>query len=222
VLSNVSSAGSVTLHPIDPDEVPLNLPGQFAIEDGLAYEVSTTASISGAITLCFNVSQVVDPVLFAALRVLHGENGSWVDRTSSRNYTTGTICAVTQSLSPFVVGHLDVLYGVRKLYDDTRAVRAGATLPLKIQLRGPLAENLSAADIFAKATGLKKVSNATTSTVQDAGHANPDGDFRFDQSLDGGGYVFNLRTTGLSSGTYELTFVATGDSTQHALTFQVR
>jgi hypothetical protein len=220
--SEVASAGSVTLEPIDASELPLALPGQFSIDGGLTYDVSTTATIGGPITICFNVSYVVDPTLFATLRVLHGEGGSWVDRTVSRDYAAGTICAITESLSPFVVGHLDVRYSVRTLYDQTRAVRAGATFPLKIQLLAPTGENMSAPDISVTAIALRKTSNAVTSAVQDTGNANPDGNFRFEASLDGGGYIFNLRTTGLSSGTYELEFVGLGDPTRHTLIFQVR
>jgi hypothetical protein len=35
-------------------------------------------------------------------------------------------------------------------------------------------------------------------------------------------YIFNLKTTGLSTGTYALTFMATGDPIPHTVQFQVR
>lgn len=221
--SEVASPGSVTLAPIEPSELPLALPGQFSIEGGLSYDVSTTAGISGPITLCFNVSHVTDPTLFATLRVLHGEGGNWVDRTTSREYSTGTICALAASLSPFVVGHLDVTYQVRELYDATRAVKAGSTIPLKIQLFAPWGANLSAQDVVVSATGLKKMSDTASFAVQDAGQSNADNNFRFDSSVGpGGGYIYNLQTKGLTTGTYEIEFSATGDRTIHKLRFQVR
>jgi hypothetical protein len=220
--TDVASPGELTLQPVDASALPLQLPGQFAIESGLAYEVGTTASTAGPITLCFNVSHVIDPDLFAALRVLHGEGGIWVDRTTSRDYSSGTICAITDTLSPFVVGRLDVRYNIRKLYDETRAVRAGATVPLKLQLVGTQGENLSSADVAVTALALTKVSAAATATIQDAGNANPDSAFRFNASLQGGGYMFNLKTIGQTTGTYELTFKATGDPTRHTITYQVR
>ena len=68
-----------------------------------------------------------------------------------------------------------------------------------------------------------RVSTAAASEVQDAGHANPDGNFRFDESLGpAGGYIFNLSTKGLGTGTYRLVFLVSGDPSPHAITFQVR
>jgi hypothetical protein len=61
--------------------------------------------------------------------------------------------------------------------------------------------------------------------VDDAGNANPDSNFRFDGGLGpNGGYIFNLKTTGLATGTYVLTFTVAGDPTTHntELVFQVR
>ena len=53
--------------------------------------------------------------------------------------------------------------------------------------------------------------------------ANPDADFRFDPSLGTtGGYILNLKTAGLSTGTYALSFVADADPTIHSAYFQVR
>ena len=61
------------------------------------------------------------------------------------------------------------------------------------------------------------MSGAATTDVQDAGDANPDSDFRYV----GPGYVFNLQTTGLTTGTWNLVFTVTGDPLEHAVAFQV-
>ncbi len=42
----------------------------------------------------------------------------------------------------------------------------------------------------------------------DAGNANADFNFRYDASL--AGYIFNLKTTGLTTGTYHLKFTVDG------------
>ena len=56
-----------------------------------------------------------------------------------------------------------------------------------------------------------------------AGNANPDSNFRFYPALGGtGGYIFNLKTTGLATGSYKLFFTLTGDPTVHDLPFVVR
>ena len=54
----------------------------------------------------------------------------------------------------------------------------------------------------------------------DSGNANPDSNFRYDTTL--GGYIFNLSTSGLGTGTYTLSFTAGSDPTTHAVQFQVR
>ena len=40
--------------------------------------------------------------------------------------------------------------------------------------------------------------------LDDSGNANPDFDSRYDAALEG--YIFNLKTTGLTTGTYNLNF----------------
>ena len=75
-----------------------------------------------------------------------------------------------------------------------------------------------------KTTSVLKISNSVSGEVQDAGNANPDNDFRFDALLGGspGGYIFNLKTSGLTTGAYELRFVIDGGSTVYAAPFQVK
>ncbi|HZT40533.1 MAG TPA: hypothetical protein VFA07_00005, partial [Chthonomonadaceae bacterium] len=59
--------------------------------------------------------------------------------------------------------------------------------------------------------------------LESAGDANPDNDFRFDCTLGmAGGYIFNLKTTGLGTGTYNLNFTAGSDPTTHSVQFQVK
>ena len=52
------------------------------------------------------------------------------------------------------------------------------------------------------------------------GSANPDSNFRYDATLNG--YIYNLSTSGLSSGTWQLNFKVAGDPIPHAETFDVR
>jgi hypothetical protein len=54
--------------------------------------------------------------------------------------------------------------------------------------------------------------------VLTAGSANGDNDFRFDN----GSYILNLKTAGLTTGTYKLYFTAGNDPVQHAVVFQVK
>jgi hypothetical protein len=62
------------------------------------------------------------------------------------------------------------------------------------------------------------VDSTASATVVDAGNANPDSDFRYD----GGMYIYNLKTTGLTTGTWTLKFTVTGDPTTYSVQFDVR
>jgi hypothetical protein len=117
-----------------------------------------------------------------------------------------------------------VAYGVCLLYDPNRAVRAGSTVPVRVQLCDAAGVNLSRPDLVVTAVQIVKLSSSVTSDVMDAGNANPDDNFRFDPGLGGGGYIFNLKTAGLTTGTYALILSVTGDPTTHAseAVFQVK
>jgi HYR domain len=113
-----------------------------------------------------------------------------------------------------------VSYAICPLYDSTRAVRAGSTIPIKLQLCDAGGHDVSTPGIAVTAVGVARLSGNASAVLQDAGHANPDDNFRFDPQL--GGYIFNLSTAGYASGTYELRFRAGSDPAVHATTFQVR
>jgi hypothetical protein len=70
----------------------------------LVFDVSTTATFSGPISVCFAVPSVGDAATFATLRVLHRELDVMVDKTSRSDFATHTVCADVGSLSPFAVG----------------------------------------------------------------------------------------------------------------------
>lgn len=115
------------------------------------------------------------------------------------------------------------LYKVCLLYDPTRAVRSGATYPIKLQLCDTSGANLSSPNILLHAAGIQMSSTMVSSDVDDAGNANPDSEFRYDAALGGtGGYIFNLKTTGLQTGTYDLHFSVTGDPGSYSVQFQVK
>ena len=66
------------------------------------YDVSTTATHSGPITLClpYDPTAYPDPSL---VRLLHWNGASWDDVTRSLDATKPTVCGAVTSLSPFVV-----------------------------------------------------------------------------------------------------------------------
>lgn len=123
------------------------------------------------------------------------------------------------------VGHVvnvahpyNVTFKICVFYDQTKAHQAGSTVPVKIAVCDVNDVNVSLPSIVLTATGVTLLSTNAPGPLEDAGDANPDNDFRFVQNA----YVFNLKTTGLSTGTYGLTFTATGDPLPHTVQFQVK
>lgn len=116
-------------------------------------------------------------------------------------------------------------YDICPLYDSTKGVHQGATIPIKFYLCDAGGNDLSSPSITVHVTGITRTTTATDGVVDDSGAANPDNDFRFDPTLGpSGGYIFNLSTKPLSAGTWSLAFTAGGDiysGDTYTLTFQV-
>ena len=116
-----------------------------------------------------------------------------------------------------------VAYNVCLLYEPTRPAKAGSTIPIKLQLCAFDNHNVSSPSTIVTATGVLRVSDDASGPVDDAGQSNPDNNFRFDPSLGGtGGYIYNLSTAGLASGTYQLKFHTSADNNTYAVEFRVK
>ncbi len=116
-----------------------------------------------------------------------------------------------------------VTYNVCLPYDPATAHKSGSTVPIKLQLCDAAGCNLSSAGIVVAAQSIVRASDSGPGALEDSGSANPDDNFRFDPTLGcTGGYIFNLSTKGLATGTYTLTFIAMGDPVPHTVQFQVR
>jgi hypothetical protein len=77
---------------------------------------------------------------------------------------------------------------------------------------------VSSADTVLHAVGVGQISSTSYGEVMAAGNANPDNNFRFDTSY----YIYNLKTTGLGTGVYNLYFTAGSDPVLHTVQFQVK
>ena len=143
---------------------------------------------------------------------LTGETSAMDFPTASfdHSYNGGPTDAFVLKLGP--------TFNICLLYD-----RSGSTIPIKLQLCDP-GGNLSASNIALAALSVQRVSSTAPGSVEDSGSANPDSNFRYDASLGGtGGYIFNLSTRGLATGTYNLSFKVVGaDPTVYTAPFQVR
>jgi hypothetical protein len=103
----VLQAGNTVTTATEPGAAS-GVPGGFVVNGSalttvLAYDVETTATYVGPVTTCFTVNSVNDATAFAGLVVLHSDASGFVDHTISRDFPSRTICAKTDSLSPFAI-----------------------------------------------------------------------------------------------------------------------
>jgi Tol biopolymer transport system component len=111
-----------------------------------------------------------------------------------------------------------VAYGVRALFDQTKAHKSGSNIPIKLELVDAAGVNQSASNVVVTATSVVRVSDDSSGALQSPGDSNPNFNFRYQS----GGYHFNLKTTGYASGTYRLSFRAGNDGVSHTVQFKVK
>ena len=88
------------------------------------------------------------------------------------------------------------------------AIKSGATYPIKLYLCDSNGNDVSSSAVVVHATQIV-LTSSVTGTPDDAGNSNPDLDFRYDSTLGpSGGYIYNLQTKGLVSGTWTMLFGA--------------
>jgi hypothetical protein len=79
-------------------------PASFTLADTpVFYDITTTAAFTGPIEVCIDISSMTFPG-GGTPRLLHFENGSWLDVTTSVSDTR--ICGSVTSLSPFTVARI--------------------------------------------------------------------------------------------------------------------
>lgn len=94
----VLEVGDTTVTELDPGEAPA-LPAEFDGYQVILLDITTTAQFAGSVQICLPVAADAEQV-----RLLHYENGAWVDITTSTG--NGQVCGTTSSFSPFAIVHL--------------------------------------------------------------------------------------------------------------------
>jgi hypothetical protein len=151
-------------------------------------------------------------------------SGSPIDTVTAgtKTFTVKASDNVGNSAPPQSVSYT-VSYGIQVLFDQSRAAKSGSTIPIKIGMMDANGTNMSSLAVVLHAVSVVQISTSASVTLDDAGNANPDFDFRYDSSLAAtGGYIFNLKTTGYGTGSYLLNYTVGGDPNLHSVQFQVR
>jgi Bacterial Ig-like domain len=190
----------------------------------LTANVTTAAGTVNEGTVTFTVTNAANAVV--GLPVV----GNVVGGVATANYTlpggttpqaltiTGEFSGGSFTAPSSDTATLSVSFNICLLYDPTKAVKSGATYPIKIQLCDVNGNNVSSADTVVHAVNIQQISTSAYGDVITAGEANPDNNFRFDNGM----YILNLKTTGLSTGVYNLYFTAGDDPVLHSVQFQVK
>jgi hypothetical protein len=118
------------------------------------------------------------------------------------------------------VVNYDVTYDLCLLYETGKSHKQGSTVPLRLQLCDVDAANYSDSNIILTGGELVIIDKSASSEVVSSGNANPDNNFRYDAELLG--YIFNLSTKNLSTGTWRLSFTVTGDPVTHMIYFDIK
>ena len=100
----------------EPMENPPPPPSTFVFL-GFAFDLVTTATFTGPITVCMEDSSYT-----STDQLLHFESGNWVNITAAGN-SNGNVCGQTSSLSPFVVA--------RSVSNSAPAANAGTYAPFE-------------------------------------------------------------------------------------------
>jgi len=168
--SSILTATTITVTAIDPTSTGLTVPAGYTIlSNAAAYDITSSPAVTGTIVPCVRVLSVFDPAQFASLRILHGEGGTFVDRTVlPNNYQIREVEGSVTSLSPFVIA----------------------------QQPAPTAANVSVSGRVLSAFG-NAVSGARVIVTDQNGESraaitNAFGYFRFDDVRSGETYVFTL------------------------------
>jgi hypothetical protein len=190
----------------------------------LTANVTTAAGTVNEGTVTFTVTNGANTVVGSPVV------GSVVGGVATANYTlpggttpqtltiTGDFSGGTFTAASSDTATLSVSFNICLLYDPSKAVKSGAAYPLKIQLCDVNGMNVSSAGTVVHAVNIQQISTLAYGDVITSGNANEDNNFRFDN----GAYILNLKTTGLSTGTYNLYFTAGDDPVLHSLQFQVK
>jgi hypothetical protein len=190
--------------PVEPPTINISSP------TNNTYTLNQTVA---AVYSCTDTPQ--DPITLCAGPVPTGSNIN-TSSAGAQTFTVNSTDSYDNSDSASV--NYSVAYNICPLYDSTKEVKSGSTIPINLELCDVNGANVSASGTVVHATGVVAVSNNASEVLQDAGGSNPDNDFRFAE----GSYIFNLKTTGYATGTYNLLFTAGNDPTTHVAQFQVR
>jgi MBG domain-containing protein/putative Ig domain-containing protein len=194
-------------------------PGVLTVTKAPLTVTASSATISVDATLPVFTAQMTGFVLGQTAGVLGGT--LTFTTPSGANAVAGTYAVTPSGLTSdnysftYVAGVLTVTAGVCE-FQATEDANAGRTIVIKVSLCSPTGRDLSSDSVTL--TAFEVTGPSGTTTPQSAGNSNPGGVFR----KTGKTYSYNLKTTGLPAGAYQLKFRVSGDSIPQTVRFSIR
>ncbi len=103
--AGITGEGTTSFEPLTPEAG--DLPEGYALCPTCpAFEITTTATYTAPVTVCLAIPNTLSQPDFLRLRLLHGENGVFVNRTTSwpdDGQGNRSVCGTVGSLSPFIL-----------------------------------------------------------------------------------------------------------------------
>jgi hypothetical protein len=196
--SEVTQAGWTDLTIGDVGPVP---PAGFSLGQPPAYyNLTTLALFSGPIQVCINYAGTFGDS--SGLRLFHFEGGEWIDRTTSLDMVSRTICGIVSSLSPFAILRAPVAR-VQEPIDPNgssvfRSKKGVVPVRFTLSLGGQLTCELPSATI-----AVSRTSGIAPGLVNETEYLTPaDGGSNF--RIAGCQYLYNLGTSSLGQGSYRV------------------
>ena len=209
--SEVTGGGLTTiLRDDDPPALPSGY--QFC---GEYYNISTTATVGGPITICMTYKdENVPGGNEEALCLLHYNEAipGYEDITISRDPVNNIVCGQVDSLSVFGLAAIETpVFGgfLPPINPDGSSVwKSGRTIPVKFALYDPLGNPISNATCYLATWQVSSQILGSVPETAEAVYADAGDSFRYCPEDDQ--YIYNLSTKGMATGTWMLRVTADG------------
>ena len=167
------------------------------------------------------VSVTLNGVTQTAITNANGTFSATFDTSTLPVSSTGYVVSYGYAGGPdfnpaSATSNLTVAYGVCLNYDATQVKNSGSTYPIKVIVCDAAHNNVATADMVLTGIGWG-VSSPTNTPLPDAGKSNGNGLFRNTGSF----FMWNLKTTDMPAGSYNVYFSISGDPTLHSAPFAV-
>ena len=221
--SVTSAEGTVTATAITTLESPL--PSNFRMLNGASYDITTTASFSGPVTVCitYDPASMGNQANEPNLRLFHFEASEWKNITTSVNTVSHTICGETSSLSPFVVAESNYVFSKFFSPIDNLLVvnnaKAGQAIPVKWRITdingAPISDPASFKDLGSYQISCSSFTGDPTDAIEE--YASGSSGLQYS----GDGYwQFNWKTPKTYAGQCRKMVLTLGDGSKHEADFR--